>query len=238
MSIVLVHGAFADSHAFDLVRPLLAARGFETRAPDLPGHGADPTPLAAISLDAYVDSVARVVQAEKDPVHLVGHSMAGMVVSQVAERLGRAKIASLTYVAAYVPESGQTLQALAETDADSLVGKNMQFAPDWSTVTIAKDAVAAAICADCPPPVQAMIVEAQKPEPLAPFQGKVTLGASFAAVPKGYVMTRLDRAVTPALQERMLAATPMRTESLATGHLPFVAKPEAFVDALLRLVAP
>jgi pimeloyl-ACP methyl ester carboxylesterase len=237
MSILLVHGAFADHHAFDLARPLLEARGFTTLAPDLPGHGADATPLAAISLDAYVDAIAKLVLAEKEPVHLVGHSMAGMVVSQVAERLGRAKIASLTYVAAYVPLNGQNLQGLAETDEASLVGKNMQFAPDWSTVTIAKDAVVEAICADCPPPVQAMIVASQKPEPLAPFQGKVTLGASFAAVPKAYLRTTLDRAVTPALQERMLAATPMKTESLATGHLPFVAKPDAFVDALLRLVA-
>lgn len=236
MKLVLVHGAFADHHAFDLVRPLLEARGISTLAPDLPGHGADTTPLAAISLDAYVDAIARAVEAEREPVHLVGHSMAGMVVSQVAERLGAAKIESLTYVAAYLPRSGDDLQTLAATDGESLVGKNMQFAPDWSTVTIASGAVAEAICADCPPAVQAMIVASQKPEPLAPFRGKVTLGERFAAVPKGYIKTTLDRAVTPALQERMLANQPMKTEVLATSHLPFVAQPEAFVAALARLV--
>lgn len=235
-TIVLVHGAFADHHAFDAVAPLFAQRGFTVVANDLAGHGADATPLASISLDRYVDDVARVVR-DSGPVVLVGHSMAGMIVSQVAERVPDA-VDALIYVAAYLPEDGQSLQALAETDGDSLVGKNMEFAPDYSTVSIKPSAIGDAICADLPADVQKMIAASQRPEPLSPFQGKVALTAgAFGRVKKAYLQTTADRAVTPALQQRMLQKYPsMPVDALATSHLPFVAQPAAFVDKVLSLV--
>ncbi len=236
-TLVLVHGAFADHHAFDGVKPLLEAKGYKVVAPDLLGHGDDSTGLAGISLDAYVDEVAKVVEREGDVI-LVGHSMAGLVVSQVAEREA-ARVQALVYVAAYLPQSGQALQKLAEQDPDSLVGKNMEFAPDFSTVSIKKSAVAEAIAADVAPAIQRFIVEGQKPEPLKPFQGTVTLTAErFGKVKKAYLRTELDHAVTPALQAKMLAAYPaVPTWSLATGHLPFVAQPQAFADALVAAIA-
>lgn len=236
---VLVHGAFADARAFDAVRPLLEARGDRVVTPDLPGHGADATPLAAVTFDRYVDAIADVVAAQAAPVVLVGHSMAGMVVAQVAERAPD-RVQRLVFVAAYLPTDGQSLEALAQGDPDSLVGQHMAFAPDWSTVTIDRAFLAEAIAADLPPPVQAFIVEHHRPEPLAPFRGTVALtAAGFGRVPRGYVFTTADRAVTPALQQRMVAAWPgTRTASLPTAHLPFLAQPQAFVAALDELAAP
>lgn len=235
-TLVLVHGAFADHHAFDAVVPLLTARGFKVLAPDLPGHGDDATPAARITLDTYVAAIRQLVQAEGE-VTLVGHSMAGMVVSQVAELEPR-RVRAVVYVAAYLPRDGQALQQLAEQDPDSLVGKNLQFAADYSTVSIKREAVAEAIAADLPAEVQRFVVDGQRPEPLAPFQGKVALtAANFGAVPRAYLRTTADRAVTPALQQRMLAASPGLPErALPTGHLPFVARPAEFVDALVGLV--
>lgn len=231
-TIVLVHGAFADHHAFDAVVPLFEGRGHPVLAPDLPGHGGDSTPLGAINLEAYVERIRGLI---KGPVVLVGHSMAGMVVSQVAER-DPDRISALVYVAAYLPKSGQSLQQLAETDGESLVGKSLQFAPDYSTTSLPKAVVPEAIAADLPAQLQAIISESQRPEPLAPFQGVVNLGANFDRVKKAYLRTELDRAVTPILQSKMLLEYPqMPTRSLRTGHLPFLAQPEAFVEAVLAL---
>ncbi|MBS2011392.1 MAG: alpha/beta fold hydrolase [Deltaproteobacteria bacterium] len=233
---VLVHGAFADARAFDAVRPLLEARGHRVVAADLPGHGSDATPARDVSFAKYVDAVQALVEAQPSPVVLVGHSMAGMVVAQVAERVP-AKVRQLVFVAAYLPKSGQSLEELAKGDTASLVGQNMEFAADWSTVTIKREALAEALAADLPAEIQAFIVAGHVPEPLSPFQAKVTLtDAAFGAVPRSYVFTSADRAVTPALQERMVAAWPnTKTRSLRTGHLPFLAQPSAFVDALLEL---
>ncbi|MBM4779139.1 MAG: alpha/beta fold hydrolase [Archangiaceae bacterium] len=233
---ILVHGAFADAHAFDAVKPMLEARGHRVIAVDLPGHGADTTALKDLSFEKYVTSVHALVEAQPAPVVLVGHSMAGLVVAQVAER-APSKVRQLVFVAAYLPKTGQSLEALAKGDPTSLVGQNMQFAADSSTVTIKKEALADALAADLPKEVQGFIVAGHKPEPLAPFQGKVTLSdAAFGSVPRSYVFTTADRAVTPSLQQQLVAAWPnTKTASLATGHLPFLSQPQAFVNALLDL---
>lgn len=233
---VLVHGAFADAHAFDAVKPLLEAKGHQVIAADLPGHGADITALEGLSLETYVDAVTRLVEAQPQPVALVGHSMAGMVVSQVAER-ATARVQQVVFVAAYLPKSGQSLEEIAKGDPTSLVGANMQFAADFSTVTIKKERLAEALAADLPGEVQGFIVAGHKPEPLAPFRGKATLtDARFGSVPRSYLFTSNDRAVTLALQQQMVAAWPnTKTKTLATSHLPFLAQPAAFVAALLEL---
>lgn len=237
LPVVLVHGAFADHHAFDAVVPLLLARGLAPIAPDLPGHGDDPTGPQGLTLESYIDAIARVVEAQSQPVVLVGHSMAGMVVSGVAERL-TPQLRRLVYVAAYLPRDGQSLQQLAETDTASLVGQNMVFAPDWSTVTIRTESVAEAIAADLPPEIQALIVASQRPEPLAPFQGAVSLTPErFGRVPRAYLSTTRDRAVTPDLQQSMLAAYPDTVVArMETSHLPFLARPEEFVTRLVELI--
>lgn len=234
---VLVHGAFADRNAFNGLSELLQVNGRRVVTLDLAGHGADTTDPHAITLDTYVAQVEAIVRAEPASVVLVGHSMAGMVVSQVAER-EPAKVRAIVYIAAYLPTSGQTLQSLAETDAASLVGANMVFAPDYSTVTVRLEHLVDAICADCPPPVQQYIVSSHRPEPLAPFQGAVDLtDARFGSVPKGYIATTADRAVTPDLQGRMLAAYPnMPRRSIDAGHLPFISQPAATAKAIEELV--
>ena len=54
---VLVHGAFADAHAFDAVKPLLEAQGHRVVATHLPGHGGEPTPARELTLEHYVRQV-------------------------------------------------------------------------------------------------------------------------------------------------------------------------------------
>lgn len=235
---VLVHGAFADAQAFGAVKPLLEAQGHRVVAADLPGHGGSATVPGQLTLDGYVASVQALVEAEPTPVVLVGHSMAGMVVAQVAERVP-AKVRQLVFVAAYLPKDGQSLEELAGTDPASLVGQNMEFAPDYSAVTIKREALVDALAADLPKGVQELIVAGHKPEPLAPFRGRVSLtDAGFGSVRRSYVFTTADHAVTPSLQQRMVAAWPnTQTASLETGHLPFLAQPQAFVTALLALSA-
>ncbi len=235
-TLILVHGTFADGHSFDAIVPLLQARQFKVLAPHLPGHGGDAAPTAQLTLESYVAAVSGLVEREDDVV-LVGHSMAGMIVSQVAERHPQ-RLDAVVYVAGYLPCSGDSLQKLAEGDPDSLVGQNMQFAADYSTVTLKHSAVAQAICADVAEPVQRLIVAGQKPEALKPFQGTVSLTPErFGSVKKAYIQTENDRAVTPSLQAKMLARYPaMPTQSMKTSHLPFVAQPDAFVQALMMAI--
>ena len=120
---VLVHGAWMGAWAWDDVAAGLRAKGATVVAVELPGHGSDATPLSGANMEAYVAKVLAAVDAAGKPVILVGHSMAGMVVTQVAE-LRADKIEKLVYLAAYLPKDGQKLLDLALTDTDSRSGKD------------------------------------------------------------------------------------------------------------------
>ena len=64
---------------------LLEEAGHKAIALDLPGHGRDDTPIAQVTFEAYCNKLREVVEAQPEPVILVGHSMGGRVVTQVAE---------------------------------------------------------------------------------------------------------------------------------------------------------
>src|SRR5512133_3337950 len=143
---VLVHGAWSNQHAWDTVAAKLRAAGAKVDTIDLPGHGDDPTPLDQLSMAAYADRVTRAIDATGDKVILVGHSMAGMVISQAAENRP-AKIRSLVYVGAYVPANGQNLFALSQGDTGSQIGASLEV--KGATIGIKADAFPSLFCADC-----------------------------------------------------------------------------------------
>ncbi len=234
---VLVHGAFADPHAWDAVKPLLEAKGNKVVVVTLPGHGDDMTPAASITLQTYVDAVSKAVSQQSGKVILVGHSMAGMIVSQVAENIPE-KIKAVVYLSAYLPVNGQYLLQLSDMDKGSETGKNFQFAPDYSTAVINKDSVANVLCADCSDNIKQILRDTQKPEPLAPFKNTVTLTAEhFGKVKKYYIHTTEDRAVTYALQQQMVAANGqiVKEYSLPASHLSFLVMPDKLSAILLSI---
>lgn len=84
MVYVLVHGAWHGSWCWRKVVPLLRAKGHTVFTPDLPGHYRSATPCADVTLKTYVDSISDLIVSNNHKVILVGHSMAGVVISQVA----------------------------------------------------------------------------------------------------------------------------------------------------------
>ncbi len=82
---VLVHGAWHGSWCWEKVVPLLEQAGHQVEALDLPGHGQDKTPIREITLAAYTNRVCETLDAQAEPVILVGHSLGGMVITQAAE---------------------------------------------------------------------------------------------------------------------------------------------------------
>lgn len=100
-TIVLVHGAFADSSSWNGVIAALQAKGYPVVAAA--------NPLRSVAADAaYVSSV---VESIDGPVVLVGHSYGGQVISNAAN--GHDNVKSLVYVAAFAPEAGEAVAELA-----------------------------------------------------------------------------------------------------------------------------
>ncbi|MGZ3753626.1 MAG: alpha/beta fold hydrolase [Mucilaginibacter sp.] len=233
-TIVLVHGAWSDATAWQAVIPALKAQGHEVIAVNLPGHGSDATSFANIGLQSYVDAVKNAIGDRKNVI-LVGHSMAGLVISEVAEEIP-GQIKALVYLAAYLPQNGESLLSLAKQDADSHVGKYLQIDQATGSANVAKDGVIDVFAADAPAQVGDYLANNIKPEPLAPLATPVTLtDGKFGSVKKVYIHTTEDHAVSFALQQTMVKNNGhiSKEYSLPGSHTPFIAMPDKLAAILL-----
>src|SRR5215467_14988044 len=103
---VLVHGAWQSTGTWDRLTPLLEEQGHTVIAPVLSGLGTDQSRLSAeITLRQHVDDVSLALAKLPDPVILVGHGYAGMIITGVAEAHAT-RIRRLVFLDAFIPEDG------------------------------------------------------------------------------------------------------------------------------------
>ena len=234
---VLVHGAWHGSWCWDKVVPLLEQAGHQVEALDLPGHSQDKTPLREITLAAYTNRVCETLDAHVEPVILVGHSLGGMVITQVAE--GRpAKIQKLVYLTALLPQNGESLLQIARTHSDYLVMPNLVVNEEQGYATFKEGAPLKDIFyGDCSDEDVARARSLLVHQAIAPMATPVRITAEhFGRVPRVYIECLRDRAIPPASQKRMYMATPCQTIlSMETSHSPFFSAPEQLVRHLTSL---
>lgn len=231
-AIALVHGAFENAHIWDGVAAKLQGDGYRVLSIDLPGRPSSPMAADQVSLDLYRDTVLKAIGAEKQVV-LVGHSFGGMTVSAVAEAQP-AKIKTAVYLAAYLPQDGESMLTLATGDRDSKVGPSLQIDKEHGMAAINYAARADLFANDGPDGLRKVLPDLILDEPLAPMATPVHLTAArFGKVDKVYIHTALDQVVSPYLQQKMVAATPVRAEfTLKTGHTPFLTDVAGLVGAI------
>lgn len=236
-TMVLVHGAFAGKYAWNLVAPQLEEAGNKVVTFDLPAHGDDNTQPGDASFDSYVATVVKAINEQSEKVVLVGHSMGGVVISAVAEAIP-SKIDKLVYLSAYIPQNGQSLQDLAQIDGESLIGPNLQFAPDYSGASLPNDVALQVFAHNCPDEIKELITAKSRLEPLAAFQAKaVVTDENFGAVAKYYIETLQDRGVGNTLQKKMVADNGQIQQvfSLDCGHSPYFEMPNELSQILNEL---
>lgn len=237
---VLVHGAFQDAAGWSQVITALETDGNTAIPVQLAGRADDTTPLNEITLESYRDAVVAVINEQSQPVVLVGHSFGGMVISAVAEAVPE-KIASLVYLAAYLPANGESLVTISSQDKYSVLGQEGNFiiAADYSVASVNEAVFASAFCPDCTPEQLTVVADSQLDEPLAPLNQPVALtDENFGAVHKAYILTAQDVIVSPQLQALMLAKTPVdQVFALNAGHVPFITLPEALAALLTQVEA-
>jgi pimeloyl-ACP methyl ester carboxylesterase len=235
--IILIHGAGYDSGCWHKVVPLLEASGFKSLTPDMPGYGTNGSPSADTNLEVYVDAVVSAVNSVPGRVMLVGHSLGGIFISQAAERIPD-KIASLTYVCAFMLKDGESRIAVVAQDPDSTASKHRIPAGDGLS-TITREGFVNSLCNDCSPQDVEYLFNRLKPQPMKPLGTPIKLSeANYGRIPRFYVKCTLDRAVTPAFQDKMIASSPVKQViELEASHSPFVSKPEELAAALQRIAA-
>ena len=232
-TIVIVHGAWSSAKDWHQVVGNLTSAGNKVITVNLPGHGSDHTPVSTISLQLYVYEVLKAIGDEKD-ITLVCHSFGGMVASEVAELIAP-QIKKVIYVAAFVPKNGDSLLSIAQTDSESLVGKNLIIDEKAGVAIIEKEAVAEIFMADAPVAVAQYVANNLRPEPLAPLVTPVTLtNANSGQIAKVYIHSKHDHTIGYSLQQKMVEeAGIVKTYSLPSSHTPFI----VFSQVLSAIIA-
>ncbi len=231
---ILVHGAYHGGWCWDRLAPILQARGAMVAAPDLPGHGADRTLTADLTLTLYADHIAGVVRQQGGPVTLVGHSMAGAVIAEVAERVPDL-LTRLVYLTAYMPGPGESIIDWARRDGDTRARADKVLFDGVPCLAVDRQTTWDAFYQDAPEEDLDWVFPQLRPEPVAIFRQTLALTPEkFGRVPRDYISSRQDFAITADLQDSMLDALPARrTWDLDCGHSPFVVCPDALADILL-----
>ncbi|RDC56508.1 alpha/beta fold hydrolase [Pedobacter chinensis] len=233
---VLVHGAWQAPYVWDAVNSALTKKGNKVIVVELPAHGTDNTPTHTLSLDVYRDKVIEAIAKVEGKIILAGHSMGGMVITHVAEKVP-AKISKLVYIGAFLPTTGQALTDLAFSDPDSKLGPLLAPSPDQLTLDVVRENLTNLFIADGTPADKERVLTNYRPEPAIPFTSKVTLTSeNFGAVEKIYIKTLQDIVISPKLQDRMIDDAGIKTVyEINTSHSPFLAKPNELSALLLKI---
>ncbi len=235
---VLVHGSWHGGWCWAEVAPLLEAAGHRVLAPDLRGLGAETIPAAEVTLQTWVDQIGDLLRGQPEPVVLVGHSRAGIVVSEVAEAMPDA-VAALVYLCAFLPQDGESLIQLAQSDRQGQILPHVAVDEERGCHTLDQDAARDLLYGQSPVAAAERAVARLRPEPNAPTFTPVRLTEErFGRVPRFYIRCANDRVISPELQDRMAAASPCRRVfTLAADHSPWLSAPGELADLLATIVA-
>jgi len=191
-TVVLVHGAFASPAGWERVTAALHKDGYKTATP-------------ALGLDSLGGDVS-IVQATLDSIGgdkiLVGHSYGGFVISNAA--VGRTDVRGLVYTAAYVPDTGETIESLNAGYAPPafLAPGHLVFAPSFPYVVIALQYFRGDFAQDLNPTLAAELAASQHPTSFAILASASEPGA-WHNLPSWYAVSAADRVVDPDLQRFM-----------------------------------
>jgi pimeloyl-ACP methyl ester carboxylesterase len=204
---------------------------------NLPAHDTDPTPPTSATMAGYVAAVSTAVHSLPTPVYLVGHSMAGMVISQFAEN-EPTTVAQLIYFAAFLPANGESLLALAQQDPNSLINQNLTVDGPNGVAKLPPSMMPTIMCADCSSSQGQALIDHYRDEPLGPLATTVTLtSANWGSRDKRYFFTTNDQAVTYPRQQAMAArVTLAKTASMSSSHCPHLSAAATFGDKLETLM--
>ena len=204
--LVLVHGG---EHAGDCWEHALTelrtqAPELRTLAVDLPGHGAKPGDLATVTIGEWVESVvADIEKAGFGDIVIVGHSMAGVTVPGVVAKLGSARVREMILVTAFVPPQGG---AIVDTLGGPLAWFARRAAKKGKPTEVPKIAARYAFCNGMTPQQRRFTLARLYPESARIPAEPVDRSDLPADVPRTWILTTRDRALSVASQHRSIKA--------------------------------
>ncbi|MEV5008706.1 MULTISPECIES: alpha/beta hydrolase [unclassified Streptomyces] len=221
-TIVLVHGGYADSSCWNGVIQELQSKGYTTIAGSNPLRG---IPTDAPYIASLLDSIS-------GPIVLVAHSMGGTVITNAAA--GKSNVKALVYIAAFVPDVGETQGELIDKFPGSEVlpvSVPVPYTkPDGTTGTdlyLSKDGQAA-FAADVSTATFRLLQSTQRPFDADSFTYP-TQAAAWRTIPSWGLVAGQDKAIPPAAERWMYSRANFRkvVEVPTSSHVAMISHPKA-----------
>ncbi len=232
LTIVLVHGAFADASSWTGVIERLQAHGVRVTAPANPLRG-----LASDS--AYLASFLNQIPG---PVLAVGHSYGGAVITNAATQASN--VVGLVYVAAFAPEEGERLGEVESTSKDSILSSAqvaLKYPTGQGTQTAAEFAInpaqlQEAFAADLPTEQAAILAATQRPVAEGAFSEPSGV-AAWKNLPSWAVVATGDKAAGSDVIRSMARRAGAKITEVEGSHVIMISQPQVVTDVILSAVA-
>jgi pimeloyl-ACP methyl ester carboxylesterase len=221
-TVVLVHGAWADGSGWQGVYNLLKDT-YSVRIVQEPN----------LSLEGDVEATKMVIGQQSEPVILVGHSYGGVVVTEAGNH---PKVAALVYIAAFVPDQGETEETLIGTFPPGVPNAgDLILPPQDGFLLLEREKFHDSFAADVSANEAAFMADSQVPWGVEALTG--TVGeAAWRSKPNWYLVATGDRMIPPATQRSMSERAGSTVEEAAGSHAIYVSRPDV-VAALIEKAA-
>ncbi len=221
-NIVLVHGAWADGSCWSRVIALLQAKGFHVVA----------VQNALTSLAADVAATKRIIALQDGPVILVGHSYAGVVITEAGND---PKVVGLVYVAAFAPREGESINSVSKPYPPAPLGGELRLdAQGFLTAT--RKGIAEDMAQDLPD-MEQQIPNATQGQTAAAVSGATVTTAAWKSKPSWAVIAGHDRAIPPELEKDEAATIKATSITLPANHLAMLSHLREVAELIERAAA-
>jgi len=224
VTIVLVHGAWADGSSWSNVIQPLQQEGLRVVAASIP--------LSSLSDD--IAALERVLERTEGPVVLVAHAYAGAVVSGITNE----RVRALCFVAALIPDEGETVaEVFYRNDTHPLAPK---LEPDTHAVIwLPEEAFATAFAQRATRAQSALLSATQRPISVACIQQRAgkPVWRRKPSLPCLYLVAEEDRMISPLTQRFLASRVRADVTSAKTDHTPMVTDPQAVIGVIAAAVS-
>ena len=216
---VLVHGAFADGSSWQKVIPYLEKAGLKVIAVQNPLD----------SLENDVAATKRAIRNAEGPVVLVGHSWAGVVITEAGTD---EKVKSVVYVAAYAPDKGQSLQSATSRYPNPESLNTFVKDPD-GYLTISDDGIKRYFAAGLSPKEQAVVAATQGPFHSRTLTAPVSQ-AAWREKPTFMVVATKDAIIPPQMERDQVKAAKATAIEVPSGHVAMLTFPKEVAELIIK----
>ena len=221
-NVVLVHGGFVDGSGWNGVYNELKKDGYTVSIVQNP----------TLSLQGDSDATKRIIDAQGEPVVLVGHSYGGAVITEAGND---PNVAALVYIAAFAPDKGDSVNTLIEGFPKD--GPQPPILPPQDGfLFLDREKFPESFAADVDAELAAFMADSQVPWGLDALGGTIS-EAAWASKPSWYLITTDDRMIPPQAQREMSGRTGATVEEAAASHSVYVSQPGAVADIVKKAAA-